>query len=259
MPRTTIYASLALLLMAGLAAEGRASLIVNTPAGIAPGQSFIVTFFDYQAPVHAGGGESTDITTYNAAITSAASGISYSGGTIGAWQILGATAAADPAATVFSSSLSVWEVGYPPPANDVYTETKLASSGSTWISGGSTPSAQQSGAENVRNALVWTGLNGNGTPDTGFTLGSANVQVGYDGATFPNGLNGSGVQANSGFAQYYGWAIFTAAEPTPEPGTFTLSLMGLVAVGAVQVAPPPCSVSVDVVPARPLVTDRHPR
>ena len=80
---------------------------------------------------------------------------------------------------------------------------------------------------------MWTGLNGNGTPDTGFTLGSAEVQVGYDGGTFPNGLNGSGVQANTGYSQYYGWAIFTAAEPTPEPGTFTLSLMGLAAVGVV--------------------------
>jgi hypothetical protein len=233
MPRVTIHAFVALLFMAGLAAEARASLIVKTPTGIAPGQSFIVTFFDYQAPVHAGGAESTNIATYNAAIASAASGITYSGGTIGAWQILGATATADPAATVFSSSLSVWEVGYPPPANDVYTETKLATTGATWIAGGSTPSAQQSGAENVRNALVWTGLNGNGTPDTGFTLGSANVQVGYDGAAFPNGLNGSGVQASSGYGQYYGFAIFTAS---PEPGTMTLSLLGLGAVGVVRLA-----------------------
>jgi MYXO-CTERM domain-containing protein len=49
------------------------------------------------------------------------------------------------------------------------------------------------------------------------------------------GLNTYGPTAGSGFGDYYGWAIFTAAEPTPEPGTFTLSLMGLVAVGAVQV------------------------
>jgi hypothetical protein len=105
MARTTKYALLAVVLTAGLAAEARASLIVNTPAGIAAGQSFIVVFYDSTI----GNAEATSISTYNGYITTAASGITYSGGTISSWQILGATAAADPAATVFSSSLSIYD------------------------------------------------------------------------------------------------------------------------------------------------------
>jgi hypothetical protein len=226
MPRIATHAFLVLALMGGLAAEARASLIVSTPAGVGPGQSFIVTFVDTTI----GHATDTNIADYNALITTAASGnITYPGGTIGSWQILGATATADPAASAFSSTLAIYDD----------KGDKLGTSGSEWLSSGSVPEYNQTGtASNGR--PTWTGLLANGNAATGNTLGSPNVIQGQTDPPPPGelslgGLNTYGPTAGSGFGDYYGWAIFTAAEPTPEPGTFTLSLMGLVAVGAVQV------------------------
>jgi hypothetical protein len=226
MSRTTISASLALVLMAGLAAEARASLIVNTPAGVGPGQSFIVTFVDTTI----GHATDTSIADYNTLISTAATGnITYPGGTIGSWQILGATATADPAATVFSSTLPIYDD----------KGDKLGTSGSEWLASGAVPEYNQTGtASNGR--PTWTGLLANGNAATGNTLGSPNVIQGQTDPPPPGdlslgGLDTYGPTAGSGFGDYYGWAIFTAASPTPEPGTFTLSLMGLVAVGAVYI------------------------
>jgi hypothetical protein len=227
MPRIAMYAFLALVLMVGLAADARASLIVSTPAGVGPGQSFIVTFVDTTI----GHATDTSIADYNALITTAASGnITYPGGTIGSWQILGATAAADPAASAFSSSLAIYDD----------KGDKLGTSGSEWLSSGSVPEYNQTGtASNGR--PTWTGLLANGNAATGNTLGSSNVIMGQTDPPPPGelslgGLNTYGPQAGSGFGDYYGWAIFTAAEPTPEPATLTLALVGLVSVGAARVA-----------------------
>jgi len=71
-----------------------ADFIFQTPTGISPGQSFNVVFFDSIGD----SALSSNIADYNAAITSAASGIHYSGGTIGSWSIIGATPTADESA-----------------------------------------------------------------------------------------------------------------------------------------------------------------
>jgi len=227
MPRTTMPALLALVLMGGLAADARASVIVATPAGVGPGQSFIVTFVDTTI----GHATDTNISDYNALITTAASGnITYPGGTIGSWQILGATATADPAASAFSSTLAIYDD----------KGDKLGTSGPQWLASGGVPEYNQTGtASNGR--PTWTGLLASGAAASGNTLGSANV---IQGQTDPpptgdlslGGLNTYGPTAGSGFGDYYGFAIFTAAEPTPEPATLTLALVGLGAVGAVRLA-----------------------
>jgi hypothetical protein len=226
MPRTTAYAFLALLLTVGLAAEARASIIVATPAGVGPGQSFIVGFVDDSPIGHA---TATTISTYNALITTAAAGITYPGGTIGTWQVLGATATSDPAAGAFSSSLAIYDV-----KGDV-----LGTSGSEWLTAGTTPRYDQTGtAANGR--PVWTGLLQNGQPAPGNQLGQTNVTQGTTDPAPPGelslgGLDG-GATAATGFGVLYGFAIFTAAEPVPEPATMTLSLLGLVSFGAVRLA-----------------------
>jgi PEP-CTERM motif len=223
MPRTTAYAFFALVLMAGLAAEARATLIVNTPAGISGGQSFIVTFVDTTI----GHATDTSIADYNSLIATAASGITYSGGTIGSWQILGATAAADPAATVFSSSLPIYDdLGH-----------LLGTSGPEWLSAGAVPQYNQTGTAS-EGRPTWTGLLANGNPASGDQLGGStgNTIMGQTDPPPPGelslgGLNTYGPQASTGFGDYYGWAVFT--DTAPEPSTLTLSLMGLVGIGAV--------------------------
>jgi hypothetical protein len=221
MSRMTTFAFLALVLMVGFAAAARASLIVTTPAGVAPGGSFIVAFVDTTI----GHATSTSISTYDASITTAAANITYSGGTIGTWQVLGATASSDPAASAFSSLFPVYD-----DKGDL-----LGTSGSEWQTAGYTPRFDQTGtAANGR--PTWTGLGQNGAPASGDQLGQTNVTYGYPEPTpayMPLGGLDSGTTAGSGFGDLYGFAIFTAAEPVPEPATITLSLAGIVAVAAV--------------------------
>jgi hypothetical protein len=220
MSRRALPACLALLLTAGLAADARASLIVNTPAGVGPGQSFIVIFVDTTI----GHATDTSIADYNALITTAASNITYSGGSISNWQILGATAAADPAATVFTSTLPIYDD----------KGDKLANTGVAWVAGGDTPLYSQTGS-GAGGRPTWTGLSETGAPATGNTLGSVNVTYGYPDVYIEGGLD-SGTTAATGFGVYFGFATFTAASPTPEPATLTLSLIGLGAFGAVRFA-----------------------
>jgi hypothetical protein len=235
MSKTTISALLALVLMAGLAAEARASLIVNTPAGIGPGQSFIVTFIDDATPTaHA---ESTSISTYDTAVTSAASNIVYSGGTIGSWEIIGATATTNQAAALWATTLPIY--------ND--KGTLVGANGSAYLASGYSPNYDQTGA-GAAGRPTWTGLQGeyangpgvpggeNGQPAVGYTLGSSYVESGNSNQEYSlGGLDGNMDVLNSLSGNLYGWAIFTAASPTPEPGTFTLSLLAIVAAGAVCV------------------------
>lgn len=133
MPRSTIHVILALVLIGGLAAEARASLIVATPAGIAPGGSFIVTFIDDATPTaHA---ESTSISTYDTAVQSAAANIVYSGGTIGSWEIIGATATTNQAAALWATTLPIY--------ND--KGTLVGTNGSTYLASGYSPNYDQTG------------------------------------------------------------------------------------------------------------------
>lgn len=228
--RISLPVCLALVLMAGLAAEARASLMINTPAGISGGQSFIVVVFDDARSGVAGTGSYTSISTYNSDINTDLSGISYSKGTFTSWQILGATATADPAATVFGSSLPIYDD----------KGDKLGASGSAWLASGYTPNYDQNGTK-TSGRPTWTGLYGeygnpgnapNGSPATGYTLGSTQVESGNNNQELSlGGLDGNGPTSSSLYGNYYGWAVFTVT-PTPEPGTLTLSLVGLAAVGA---------------------------
>jgi hypothetical protein len=234
MPRVTIYAFVALLFMAGLAAEARASLIITTPAGIAPGKSFIVTFIDDATPTaHA---ESTSISTYDTAVTSAAANFSYTGGTIGSWEIIGATAATNQAAALWATTLPIY--------ND--KGTLVGANGSAYLASGYSPNYDQNGS-GAAGRPTWTGLQGeyangpgvpggeNGQPAVGYTLGSSYVESGNSNQEYSlGGLDGNMDVLNSLSGNLYGWAIFTAASPTPEPGTLTLSLLGFGAVGVVR-------------------------
>jgi hypothetical protein len=235
MSRIPIQAFLVLALMGGLAAEARASLIINTPAGIAPGGSFIVTFIDDALASTHGTGAYTSISTYDTDITNAAANFSYTGGTIGSWQIIGATASTNQAAALWATTLPIY--------ND--KGTLVGANGATYLASGYSPNYDQTGA-GAAGRPTWTGLYGeyddppggqNGAPAAGYQLGQSSVESGNSNQEYSlGGLDGNGATASSLNGNYYGWAIFTAAEPTPEPGTLTLSLMGLGAVGIVSLA-----------------------
>ena len=221
-----VAAAVALLL--GGVGESHAGFIFSTPAGIAPGQQFIVVFLDSTG----GAAASTDITNYDNAVSNAASGITYSGGTIGSWSIIGATASSDAAANLFSSSLAVYDLD----------GNLLASSGSAYLSSGSAPSIDQNGNQSSANVPVFTGLGkGDTAADPMFALGGPNNAsiVGLVG----NIMSGDGLRDTEkpevDTLDYYGYATFTAAPAVtavPEPSGITLALVGLVVSAVARVA-----------------------
>lgn len=80
--------------------ESRAGFMVSTPAGIGPGQSFIVMFVD-----SIGGDAQSPLTsTYNTRVASAASGITYAG-SIGSWVFLGSAQDSGTQPALYSSML----------------------------------------------------------------------------------------------------------------------------------------------------------
>src|SRR5215469_5367203 len=152
--RPTVFA---LFLSIALDGVARADEILQTPAGISPGQSFNVVFFDSIGD----SALSSNIADYNAAITSAASGIHYSGGTIGSWSIIGATPTADESAGLFGSNLPVYDL----------RGNLLGSTGGVYQSIGFSPSIDQTGALFL-DYPVWTGLIRLGIPgNSQYTLG----------------------------------------------------------------------------------------
>jgi hypothetical protein len=214
-----------------LAGTCRASLIFQTPSGINPGQSFNVVFYDSIGS----GATSANIADYNAAVTSAASNIQYSGGSIGSWAIIGCTATADESGGLFGSNLPVYDL----------SGNLLASTGGVYQSIGPSPSIDQTGAL-FPAYPVWTGLIALGIPgNTQYTLGGGFFPS-YGLTGYPPPADGWGGLLGGSSENYspsdirglYGYAVFTAV---PEPASFALAFAGLV-----------CAAT-----ARP-VTRRHP-
>jgi hypothetical protein len=210
-------AVLALVLTVGLTAETRADFMFSTPAGIAPGQSFNVVFLDSTG----GTAISQNINDYNTAVSSAASGITYSGGTIGSWSIIGSTRTVNEATALFTSPLPVYDLH----------GALLGSNGNSYFMTALSPSIDQNGTQ-TNGAATWTGLESFPPFDTDsqFPLGNPNGVTGGDShePLAGEGLK-SGVTPPSAHFDYYGFATFTAGTATvvPEPATITLMLVGM--------------------------------
>ena len=222
--RTIRPTVLALFLSIAMAGASRAGLIFQTPSGISPGQSFNVVFLDSIGDTAI----SSNIADYNAAITSAASGIQYAGGTIGSWSIIGATPTDNGSFALFTSNLPVYNL----------QDTLLASTGSGYQSTGPSPSIDQSGAL-LPAYPVWTGLIALGIPAiASYELGGGGQFPSYGLSGYPppadgwGGLAGSPADSPSKTEALYGYAVFTAA--VPEPGSLALACMGLVCAAAAR-------------------------
>jgi hypothetical protein len=204
----------------------RANLTFQTPAGINPGQSFNVVFYDSIGL----GATSTNIADYNAAVTSAASNIHYAGGTIGSWSIIGCvnspSGLVDESGGLFGSSLPIYDV----------FGNQLALSGGSYLSTGPSPSRDQTGAL-FPDYPAWTGLTIQGGPpgsnDPQYALGGGEFPT-YGFSGYPPPAEGWGGQTGGTSESYspadirglYGYAVFTAA-PVPEPGSLALVFAGL--------------------------------
>jgi hypothetical protein len=207
-----------LALLLGGAGTARAGFMFHTPSGVSPGEQFIVVFLDTV------GGPATPgtIGDYNTEIAAAASGITYQGGTIGNWSIIGATASTNGARALFNSSLPVYDLD----------GGKLASSGVSYLTNGISPDIDQSGGV-FSSQTVWTGLTSEGTPASPNTLGQPDFGpasvVGESGNFLAGfGLNVALQKPTGSISDYYGYATFTApaAAAVPEPSSIMLAFVG---------------------------------
>jgi hypothetical protein len=224
--RTILSTVLALLLVFALAGESRAGFMFQTPAGVSPGQSFNVVFFDSIGAT----AMSANIADYNAAVTSAASGIVYPGGTIGSWSIIGATPTVDGSAPLFTSNLPVYDL----------RGTLLASTGALYQATGPSPSIDQSGAL-FPAYPAWTGLIALGIPAIPlYNLGGGGPFPSYGLSSYPppaDGWGGLGGPSPSETEALYGFAVFTASPSgtaVPEPGSLALAFVGLAVCAATR-------------------------
>jgi hypothetical protein len=200
--------------------SARAGLIISTPSGLNLGDKFFVVFLD-STPTTA---TSPDITTYNNAVATAASGITYPGGTIGAWQIIGATAASNEYPGLFNSG------DYP--IYDVKGDL-LDVEPSIYQEVGLSPYIDQNG-NNLQGARVWTGLlYGDGTPYPGLELGNDESTYAGSGILIIGDGIGSPLDLlSTNRLDLYGYALLTVGPnsnlPVPEPSTITIAFVGVI-------------------------------
>jgi hypothetical protein len=198
----------------------RAGFVINTPSGLTPGDTFFVVFLD--STTHPA--TSTNIDDYNKFIHDDAAGITCPGGTIGAWQVIGATNANNAASPLFTNTTA--------PVYDLLG-TNLAPSGVDYLATGYAPHVDQNGLQPVLGD-VWTGLNGNKVATfngNSLALGSTfAVAFGLAGDRMSNGgLLYAELSGTSESHLLYGYALLTVGPTTsavPEPSTLTLLGIG---------------------------------
>jgi hypothetical protein len=202
----------------------RAGFFINTPSGLAPGDTFFVVFLDSTKT----DATSADISTYNNAVASAASGLTYPGGAIGVWRVIGATESVNASTPLFTNTTT--------PVYDVLG-SRLADTGVEYLQFGNSPDIDQNGVGLSDFGRTWTGLNRHGDIDSGQALGDSDVTLGLAGSPLSGntistvGLKFVGGNPTSSF-DLYGYALFTVGPTTPAaPEPSTLALLGIGAAG----------------------------
>ena len=218
MLRTSMVASLALVLALGLAAEARAGLMIQTPTGLNPGDQFTVMF------VTSGGFSvaSSMISTYNTDVTTAANneGVTYNGTSL-TWTVFGATDADNEASMLLSSPAPVYSLL----ANDL-----ISSSGSTLLASHGVQIdefGQQISNFPATFYAILTGLDNNGNTVSGHALGDSTISFGDTGE--PNFWYGNEGNSPAFGSKLYGYVTLTVpgAAATPEPASLTIALVGV--------------------------------
>jgi hypothetical protein len=170
--------------------------------------------------------DSTNIADYNTVFRQDASGISYSGGTIGPWQVIGATATANQATALFTDTTT--------PVFDILGH-ELSQLGQGLLTAPGGISLDQNGHP-LQSFPVLTGLDPNGASSP-FPLGNPVDDTSFGESGTPldtTGLGGIGVEGSSSSNNLnvlYGYGLLTVGPtttPTPEPSAFTLAFVGVV-------------------------------
>ncbi|MEN3355836.1 MAG: hypothetical protein V7640_3994 [Betaproteobacteria bacterium] len=220
--RTSWLAFLALMLTAGFGADARAiPFTITTPAGLNPGDQFFVVF----ATSTTTPATSPLITTYDAFVTGAASGITY-GGVIPTWKVYGRTSTVDNISSFFTGSAPVYLL------NDV----KIGTSATSFATAGPSPTPfltieEDGSTVTPLGTQVWVGQ------PFGNELGSFAPQFGVPTSAGVDWFSFNTRLSTETTLHLYGFAALTVPQATavPEPTSLALVLAGIGGlVGALQ-------------------------
>jgi MYXO-CTERM domain-containing protein len=201
----------------------RADLILNTPAGLGPGQNFQIVFVTAGATL----AESTDINTYNAFVnsdadTQAGGNVFYNGHVV-TFSAMGSTETVSAASNIGANSAPV----YTADGTLIATSTTTAAGG-LW-SGTLLAGVDKDLLGNPNTfGLAWTGSLGNGQPSFNAELGGPTTvtQLGFVGHSGADWFTGGGHAFDEVLPMYAISGVLTVAA-APEPSSMLLTLMGL--------------------------------
>ncbi|WP_373650004.1 MULTISPECIES: PEP-CTERM sorting domain-containing protein [unclassified Schlesneria] len=213
---------------------------IATPPGVWGGQQFRIVFVTPNTT----NATSSNISDYDDFVNAQAGGATYNGVTV-QWQAMASTNAVNARDHVGQTGTAVYLADGTKVAN---SDTTAA--GGLWSAGGLQANISQDLDGNDYSGLVWTGSSGIGTTYATIPVpGDPPVQWGLGSSGF-NGNNKSetgsilggiggytwlsipaGVQLNTDLYQVYG--ISEVLTAVPEPSSFLMSGIGLVAIGFV--------------------------
>ena len=208
----------------------RADLVLNTPAGLHPGQQFQVVFVTDRGTL----AESTDISTYNAFVNSdanaqAAGNVLYNGHVV-TFSAIGSTPTVSAADNIGANNAPVY----------MADGTLIANSttpGGLWfvdLGGGISVGHLLAGINEdllghpSTDGLVWTGSLNDGTAANNAELGSATTvtELGFVGHTSGDWDTGGGHAFDIDHVMYGISNVLTVAA-VPEPSSMLLALLGM--------------------------------
>jgi hypothetical protein len=219
MPRSILKWAARAMAALFIGAPVHAAVVIPTPAGVAPGQQFII-LLETSGTTTA---TSTDINTYNGFVQSAvvAAGLTYNG-SAGTWSALGATHGANNMTALTTSSVPVFNVN----GGAIVSAASKLVNNHTYSSA---PDVTELGT--VGGPFTWTGIfaNSGGATATTTALGDSNVTAGDPTGMDSNTAFSSQLGSNGLGEHLYGFATFTAV---PEPSACLLmALAGFATLG----------------------------
>ena len=215
--RNSRFSTVALMLWVGLGAIGQAEAggVLQTPAGLKPGDQFRFMFVTDGTSMAI----STNLADYDNFVNTQAQGATYNGQTV-QWLAIGSALATDAVDHIGETDTPVYSVI----GRQVATSTRTQASGGLWS--GTLESAIEFGINgNLVHGQVWTGTSHGGLGITDNSLGSEMPAFGATEQTNA-GWTDSGIDSEFNAKHFYGISqVLTVAltqQPVPEPSSIVM-------------------------------------
>jgi hypothetical protein len=223
--RTTWLPAITALAWLALGIEAKADLILSTPAGLSPGDTFRIVF----ATDASRDGTSTSIQTYNSFVTTDARNQAGGGnvtydGTILTWTAIASTVSTSALTNIGTTGAPVYLSN-----GTLIAASDTTSAGGLWSGWIMNPIEFDLNNNFIGNHVIWTGTTPSGASAGANALGRSNPIGGTSGNTSGVWVNFSRIPASVIHLQLYGISqTLTVPEvaAVPEPSTLVLGTIG---------------------------------